>query len=284
MGSPEKVCLRWNDFQADVASDFKKLRGSEDFTDVTLVCSDGQKFSAHKVILASSSLFFQDLLTTVNHSHPLIYMNSFKSEDMIALLDFVYHGETNMLKTSLNSFLTLAQQIQLKGLKQENENCPQDLRQIKRARPQKYKKRAKTCVKKEPLSGDMDSTFIEELEKSIATTKQSESVELQELDNQINLLMEYSQVKIAGQGRMRICKVCGKEGQRSNIMDHIEANHITGFTHNCGICGKTSRCFEMFNLNVRNCFNVSFLFRTRNANRVHKTMAHKEFLALKEIV
>ena len=122
MGSPEKVSLRWNDFQADVASDFKKLRGSEDFTDVTLVCSDGQKFSAHKVILASSSSFFQDLLTTVNHSHPLIYMNGFKSEDMIALLDFVYHGETNILKTSLNSFLALAQQIQLKGLKQENEN------------------------------------------------------------------------------------------------------------------------------------------------------------------
>ena len=73
MGSPEKVSLRWNDFQADVASDFKKLRGSEDFTDVTLVCSDGQKFSTHKVILASSSLFFKDLLTTVNHSHPLHY-------------------------------------------------------------------------------------------------------------------------------------------------------------------------------------------------------------------
>ena len=122
MGSPEKVSLRWNDFQADVASDFKKLRGSDDFTDVSLVCNDGQKFSAHKVILASSSLFFQHLLTTLNHSHPLIYMNSFKSEDMIALLDFVYHGETNMLQTNLNYFLTLAQEIKLKGLKQKNEN------------------------------------------------------------------------------------------------------------------------------------------------------------------
>ena len=263
MGSPEKVSLRWNDFQADVASDFKKLRGTEDFTDVTLVCSDGQKFSAHKVILASSSLFFQHLLTTLNHSHPLIYMNSFKSEDMIALLDFVYNGETNMLQTSLNSFLALAQQIQLKGLKQEKENYPQDLRQIKRIRPRKYKKRAKTCVKKEPLRDDMDSTFIEKLEKSIATTKESESVELHELDSQINLLMEYSQVKIAGQGRMRICKVCGKEGQRSNIMDHIEANHITGFTHNCGVCGKTSRCIEMFNHNARIHFDVSLQDKER---------------------
>ena len=120
----------------------------------------------------------------LSHS-ALIYLNSFKSEDMIALLDFVYHGETSMLQTNLDYFLTLAQEIQLKGLKQKNENCPQDLQQIKRARPQKYKKRAKTCVKKEPLRGDMESNFIQELEKSIATTKESESVELQELDNRV---------------------------------------------------------------------------------------------------
>ena len=83
--------------------------------------------------------------------------------------------------------------------------------------------------------------------KTIAITKESEGLELEVLDAQINSMMKFSQVKVSGQGRMRICKVCGKEGQRSNIMDHIEAHHITGFSHNCGICGKTSRYMHMYN-------------------------------------
>ena len=28
--------------------------------------------------------------------------------------------------------------------------------------------------------------------------------------------------------KARICKECGKEGQMANIMQHIEANHISG--------------------------------------------------------
>ena len=41
--------------------------------------------------------------------------------------------------------------------------------------------------------------------------------------------------------KARICKVCGKEGEFGNIQKHIEANHISGGNHPCGICGKISR-------------------------------------------
>ena len=90
MDSSEKLCLQWKDYQKDVSSQFRKLRDSEDFTDVTLVSKDGQKFTAHKIILASSSPLFWDLLTSDLHPHPLIYMRASRSEDMIALLDFLY--------------------------------------------------------------------------------------------------------------------------------------------------------------------------------------------------
>ena len=43
---------------------------------------------------------------------------------------------------------------------------------------------------------------------------------------------------LLGQGKVRICKVCGKEGSRKNIMDHIEANHIIGVSIPCDLCGK----------------------------------------------
>ena len=65
----EKLCLQWNDFQANIKSAFENLRNDNDFTDVTLACEDGQQVEAHKVILAASS--FQKLLR--GNKHPLIY-------------------------------------------------------------------------------------------------------------------------------------------------------------------------------------------------------------------
>ena len=53
----EKLCLQWNDFQENVNTAFGKLKGDNEFSDVTLACQDGQQFEAHKVILVSSSPF-----------------------------------------------------------------------------------------------------------------------------------------------------------------------------------------------------------------------------------
>ena len=58
----EKLCLQWNDFKENVNSAIGKLREDNDFTDVTLVCEDGQQMEAHKVIMAFSSPFFEKIL------------------------------------------------------------------------------------------------------------------------------------------------------------------------------------------------------------------------------
>ena len=68
----EKLCLQWNDFKENVNTAFGSLRDDKDFSDVTLACEDGQQVEAHKVILAASSPFFQNLLKRNKHSHPLI--------------------------------------------------------------------------------------------------------------------------------------------------------------------------------------------------------------------
>ena len=71
----EKLCLQWNDFKENVISSFESLREDQDFSDVTLACEDGQQIKAHRVILAGSSPFFENLLRSLKHSsHPLIYM------------------------------------------------------------------------------------------------------------------------------------------------------------------------------------------------------------------
>ena len=72
--SDEKLCLQWNNFQTNITTAFRDLREDNEFTDVTLVCEDGQQVEAHKVILISSSPFFKNLLQRSKHSHPFIYM------------------------------------------------------------------------------------------------------------------------------------------------------------------------------------------------------------------
>jgi len=65
----EKLCLKWNDFQDITNNAFGSLRNDVDLSDVTLACEDGEQVEAHKVILAASSPFFQQLLR--RNKHPL---------------------------------------------------------------------------------------------------------------------------------------------------------------------------------------------------------------------
>ena len=116
----EKLCLHWNDFQDNIKSAFGNLREEKDFKDVTLVCEDGQQVEAHKVVLISSSPFFQKLLGRNKHPHPMIYMRGIKFDDLLAIADFLYLGEANVFQENLESFLAIAEELQLKGLMGNN--------------------------------------------------------------------------------------------------------------------------------------------------------------------
>ena len=87
---------------------------------MTLACEDGAQVVAHKVVLVSCSPFFKDLLQRNKHPHPGIYMKGVRSEDLVAIRDFLYQGETSVCQENLNSFLALAEAFQLKDL-QEND-------------------------------------------------------------------------------------------------------------------------------------------------------------------
>ena len=116
MTSSEELCLQWNDFQNIVRSAFADLRNDEDLTDVTLAFEDGRQIKAHKLVLAVMSPFFLDLLKRNKHPHPLIYMKGIKSENMLAMINFLHKGEADVLQDNLESFLALADEMRLKGL------------------------------------------------------------------------------------------------------------------------------------------------------------------------
>jgi len=119
MGSSEKFCLRWNDFESNISVAFRELREDKDFFDVTLACDDEQ-IQAHKVILSACSPFFRTVLRKNPHAHPLLYLKGVKFGDLQSVLNFMYHGEVNVAQEELNSFLAIAEELRVKGLTQNN--------------------------------------------------------------------------------------------------------------------------------------------------------------------
>ena len=119
MGSTEKFCLRWNDFESNISVAFRDLRDEKDFFDVTLACDDSQ-LQAHKVILSACSPFFRNILKRNPHQHPLLYLKGVKYAELEAVLNFMYMGEVNVAQEALNSFLSVAEELRVKGLTQNN--------------------------------------------------------------------------------------------------------------------------------------------------------------------
>merc|ERR1739844_329826 len=87
----------------------------------------------------------------------------------------------------------------------------------------------------EPIQGDDVPYTVTEV-----VTDNTVSANMEDLDDRIRSLMEDGDANFGGK-HGKVCKVCGKQDKQSNIKQHIEANHITGVTHTCAICGKSSR-------------------------------------------
>ena len=261
MTGSEKLGLNWNDFKENVISSFGSLRGDNDLSDVTLACEDGHQLEAHKVILASSSPFFMDILKEHKHSHPLIYMKGLNSTDMSAMLDFLYFGEANVYQENLDTFLALAEELKLKGLTGTAENKMVEDSEDQLHTAVFLPKNENSSQQKGSWSRNQQkasSQSVKAFEMAVSLPNSStQSEDIGELEEQINSMIEYGEHRIMVGKELRkaaICKVCGKEGKRVHMREHIEINHITGFSHSCNTCGKT--------------------FRSRSILRKHKSSEH----------
>ena len=170
MTQSEKFCLKWNDFDQNVSSAFKLLREEKDFFDVSLVCEDSGQVEAHKVVLAACSPFFKEVLRRNPHQHPLIYLKGIKCSDLASILNFMYLGEANIAQEDLNKFLAVSEELQIKGLTQEEKSVPPSQPQSKYATgnskaplERKSQKHPETTLRKHVASDDDDIQEVVEV-------------------------------------------------------------------------------------------------------------------------
>ncbi|XP_023340349.1 broad-complex core protein isoforms 1/2/3/4/5 isoform X13 [Eurytemora carolleeae] len=301
MGSSEKFCLRWNDFESNISVAFRELREEKDFFDVTLACDDSQ-LQAHKVILSACSPFFRNILRKNPHQHPLLYLKGVKYKELVSVLNFMYMGEVNVAQEELNSFLSVAEELRVKGLTQNNSSDsakpepksrsrdpPETAPPAKKNRPsvppptpsQDDDIQEVIPVKSEPR--DQPVPVSQELNHGYQDTGDQGTVALQE-----NYPDDYDYEGYEGYDEgsydpstMQATGADGNKAALNRMMEKVQGGW------QCSTCG----FFSTYSTNMRNhveakhvtsqgyiCPECSKWFKTKNSLNVHKQRSH--FLAV----
>merc|ERR1719319_92597 len=179
------------------------------------------------------------------------------------MMDFLYFGEADVYQGNSDSFLAVAEELQLKGLMGSG---PEKEAEESYNKPQPKKKTQKRTQERNYLQQEIPTAapssfvdkpiFVDKVEISptpegtVAVTDYTVAADLLDLDDKIKSMIIVSENKTKygnGNETARICKVCGKEGSLSLIKHHIEAHHITGVSHTCNICGAVVRSGHALN-------------------------------------
>ena len=251
----EKISFKWNDFEANIMSSFGELRDEKDFTNVTLACED-REFEAHQWILRSCSPFFRSLLKKVkNHQHPLIYMRGVTGSNLEAMVDFVYRGEADIFQENLDSFLVLAEELQLRGLAGNDETDDRSQKQtnsnIKQERSPPFNIKVEEEKKVLESKGSNQTSYGTHGGVVSMGQRTKETVQVQvsaETARKVEAMLTQVQVSeetarkveamIKKQDGLWTCLVCNlRSSKNCHLKEHVET-HIEGLQYPCNNCGK----------------------------------------------
>ena len=213
----EKIILQGNDFNADILTVFKELVNDEHFTNVTIVTDGGKMEKAHKVVLSAFSPFFKNILVTSNLEHPVIYLRGVDPKDMRAILDYIYMGQARIDTRHVNTFLKLAADLDIKGLRSDYGDEEDTDRSETAEEPSFHN--AKSLKSNEELENEqICSEVVREL------NFRYNSVKFEQDDSVCKDLKFYK------------CHECDYQAQtEEELIVHIEAKHISNLVF-CNIC------------------------------------------------
>ncbi|XP_047504480.1 protein tramtrack, beta isoform isoform X3 [Pieris napi] len=115
MASDEQFSLCWNNFHANMSAGFHGLLSRGDLVDVTLA-AEGRLLQAHKLVLSVCSPYFQEMFKMNPTQHPIVFLKDVSHSALRDLLQFMYQGEVNVKQEELATFISTAEQLQVKGL------------------------------------------------------------------------------------------------------------------------------------------------------------------------
>ena len=111
--------LKWDGYQAWTSKCISNLVQDSNFADVTLVSDEFEYFKAHRVILSSSSEFFQKVLNEpdiLKNSSNLLFLRGISSSILKNILMFIYEGKVSLQEGDLHKFLEIGFELKVTGV------------------------------------------------------------------------------------------------------------------------------------------------------------------------
>ena len=153
----EKFTLGWSTFHNHLLDTNYHLFHQKSFTDITLVSDDLFPIEAHKFILSSSSCVFQKLLQMDLSPKPILFLRGIKNEELQALMQFLYLGETSIGVSTVERFLKIAKDLEIKKFMENDLGIPGsflDVRSLNSLNKEKVKEEVQTVIEDNKQAND----------------------------------------------------------------------------------------------------------------------------------
>ncbi|KAG0711195.1 Longitudinals lacking protein, isoform G [Chionoecetes opilio] len=125
------LSLKWNNHRSTFFHVLSTIRSKESYCDVTIAC-DGKFYPVHKLVLATCSDYFEQMFDRTNCKHPIIVLKDIRSQELEALLNYMYVGEVNVLQNELAGLIKAAECLMIKGLAVPDEAPAKESKENKR--------------------------------------------------------------------------------------------------------------------------------------------------------
>ena len=244
---PEKFNLRYNGYQTNLANNFKKLINEEEFLDVTLVSDDQKQFSAHKLVLSSSSTYFKNILKQTKHSHPMLCLDGIGSNELNDVLHYIYNGEVEIYQDHIDRFLGIAFRLQLEGLINNNASDETDSLEVGYQNLSNKLCDAIVPRKENPPKPPSDTYIKAEKQESVikAVKTEKNDTRSEKVVNSSDMTLNSSEIELkidesyekSRDDDLYHCKFCNYASKRrTHTREHVETHY--DFKYNCNNCDK----------------------------------------------
>lgn len=273
--------LNWNNFGENLSSLVKDFRNDKDFFDVTLLCEDGQLISANKFMLSCCSTFFKFVFKKAAQNNVVIYLKGVKGNQMNSILDFIYHGSTNVHENQLTTFLETANDLKIRGLvetsKLQRLEAASDSTQEQSARTRnRSRSQSGNSIKREspsPLNADLAMT-----DDSSYAAEELDHVEIDE-----NELVDDPIDPNFGQTGKTSSHQTPDKRMSLYHPDQTVKSSISPYKHNCTVCGKSFSYRHVLENHIETHYNNAYpcdvcqkIFKTRNSLKSHLSQKHRD--------
>ena len=126
----ERFSIKWDSFNDDVKRSFSQLRNEKKFSDVILVSDDHHLVSAHKVVLSTCSIYFNEILKQDLTGSVFFCLEGVDLNDLNNLLDYIYQGELTLPQGHIERFLLMVKRFKLDGFHEDLNQVDKSMNQL----------------------------------------------------------------------------------------------------------------------------------------------------------